>query len=263
MTPTASVQPESQAVTRLHGRVVARQTLDIGTREAMFSLLAAHFVGVDRTAFERELADKSCAILLEDDAGDLRGFSTMVVYESRAAATSVSVVYSGDTIVDRAWWGTPALARTWVRAVQQLAPDSESREVYWLLLTSGFRTYRFLPVFFREFYPRFDAVMPPRDAELRDGLARERFGRQYDAASGVVRFVQPQILAPDLVTLPRQRMTRKNTEHEPVPDPHIAFFLECNPGFVRGDELVCLTRIDEQNLTPAGRRMSRPSSQEG
>jgi hypothetical protein len=259
MTPTAFVQPKPQTAARLHGRVVARQTLDTKTREAMFSLLAAHFVGVDRTTFDRDLEDKSCAILLEDDAGDVRGFSTMVVYESYAAGTPVSVVYSGDTIVDRAWWGSPALARTWVRAVRQLAPDSEPRDVYWLLLTSGFRTYRFLPVFFREFYPRFDAATPPRDAALLEVLAGERFGQQYDAASGVVRFVHPQILAPDLVTLPRHRMTRKNTEHGPVPDPHIAFFLERNPGFVRGDELVCLTRIDEGNLTPAGRRMARPS----
>ena len=259
MTPTAFVQPESQAAARLHGRVVARQILDTRTRDAMFSLLAAHFVGVDRTTFDRDLADKSCAILLEDDSGDLRGFSTMVVYESRAGGTPVSVVYSGDTIVDRAWWGSPALARTWVRAVRQLAPDSAPRDVYWLLLTSGFRTYRFLPVFFREFYPRFDAVTPPPDAVLLDVLAGERFGQQYDAASGVVRFVHPQILAPDLVTLPRHRTTRKNTEHGRMPDPHIAYFLARNPGFVRGDELVCLTRIDEQNLTPAGRRMARPS----
>ena len=100
MTPTAFVQPESQAAARLHGRVLARQTLDTRTRNAMFSLLSAHFVGVDRTTFDRDLEDKSCAILLEDDAGDLRGFSTMVVYESRAAGTPVSVVYSGDTIVD-------------------------------------------------------------------------------------------------------------------------------------------------------------------
>ena len=252
MTPTALVQPESQAAARLHGRVVARHTLDTRTRDAMFSLLAAHFVGVDRTTFERDLEDKSCAILLEDDAGDVRGFSTMVVYESCAAGTPISVVYSGDTIVDRAWWGSPALARTWVRAVRQLAPESEPRDVYWLLLTSGFRTYRFLPVFFREFYPRFDAATPPRNAALLDVLARERFGQHYDAASGVVRFEHPQILAPDLVTLPAGRM----------PDPHIAFFLERNPGFVRGDELVCLTRIDERNLTPAGRRMARASSLE-
>ena len=87
MTPTALVQPESQAAARLHGRVVARQTLDTRIRDAMFSLLAAHFVGVDRTTFDRDLEDKSCAILLEDEAGDVRGFSTMVVYESCAAGT--------------------------------------------------------------------------------------------------------------------------------------------------------------------------------
>ena len=262
MTPTALIHSESQVAARLHGRVVARQTLDTPTRDAMFSLLTAHFVGVDRATFDRDLEAKSCAILLEDDAGNVRGFSTMVVYESCPAGMPVSVVYSGDTIVDPAWWGSPALARTWVRAVRQLAPESEARDVYWLLLTSGFRTYRFLPVFFREFYPRFDAATPAREAALLDVLAQERFGQQYDAASGVVRFEHPQILSPDLVTLPGHRMARKNTEDRPVPDRHIAFFLARNPGFVRGDELVCLTRIDDRNLTPAGRRMARTSSLE-
>ena len=261
MTPTAFVQPEPQAAARLHGRVVTRQTLDARTRDAMFALLASHFVGVDRTTFDRDLDEKSCAILLEDDAGVLRGFSTMLVYESVVGGTAVSVIYSGDTIVERFWWGSPVLARTWIATALNAAPADEAREVYWLLLTSGFRTYRFLSVFFRDFYPRFDMATPARDGELIDVLARERFGGQYDAEAGVVRFVRPQILAPDLITLPRHRITRKNTEHEPMPDPHIAFFLDRNPGFVRGDELVCLTRIDERNLTPAGRRMARPAQE--
>ena len=249
MTPTAFVQPELQAAARLQGRVVARQMLDLPTRDAMFALLAAHFAGVDRVTFDRDLDEKSCAILLEDGAGVLRGFTTMLVYESRVAGAPVSVIYSGDTIVERAWWGSPVLARTWIGAALNVRGDGRPKDVYWLLLTSGFRTYRFLPVFFRDFYPRFDAATPPRQAALLDRLADERFGRRYDAAAGVVRFVRPQVLAPDLITLPEGRM----------PDPHIAFFLERNPGFVQGDELVCLTRIDEGNLTPAGRRMVRPS----
>jgi len=247
MTPTAFVQP--QAAARLRGRVVARQMLDPRTRDAMFALLTAHFAGVDRVTFDRDLDEKSCAILLDDGAGVLRGFTTMLVYESRVAGAPVSVIYSGDTIVERAWWGSPVLARTWIGAALDLAGDDGPRDVYWLLLTSGFRTYRFLPVFFREFYPRFDAATPPRHAGLLERLAAERFGPQYDRAAGVVRFVRPQVLAPDLITLPEGRM----------PDPHVAFFLDRNPGFVRGDELVCLTRIDERNLTPAGRRMARPS----
>jgi hypothetical protein len=247
MTPTAFVQPAPPAAARLQGRVVARQMLDLRTRDAMFALLAGHFAGVDRATFDRDLDEKNYAILLEDDAGVLRGFSTMLVYESRVAGTPVSVIYSGDTIVERSWWGSPVLARTWIGAALKVAPAGELREVYWLLLTSGFRTYRFLPVFFRDFYPRFDAATPPREAVVLDGLARERFGRQYDAASGVVRFERPQVLAPDLIALPEGRL----------PDPHVAFFLERNRGFVLGDELVCLTRIDERNLTPAGRRMAR------
>ncbi|HEU4937898.1 MAG TPA: hypothetical protein VFT39_15675 [Vicinamibacterales bacterium] len=243
MTPLVCAPPAA----RLHGRVVETCTLSASLRDAMFTLLTSHFVGVDRRTFERDLDEKRCAILLEDDASRLRGFSTMVVYESHAAGRSVWVVYSGDTIVDRAWWGTPALARSWVRAVRQLAP-ANVRDVYWLLLTSGFRTYRFLPVFFRDFYPRYDSPWC-LEQELLSALARERFGPQYDDASGIVRLRKPQVLAPDLIGLPAGRLT----------DPHVAFFLTRNPGFVRGDELACLARIDDSNLTPAARRMTRAS----
>ena len=243
MTPLVS----APSAARLHGRVVDTTTLSVTLHDAMFTLLTSHFAGVVRTTFERDLRDKSCAILLEDDDGQLRGFSTMVVYESLAAGRSVWVVFSGDTIVDRAWWGTPALARSWVRAVRQLAP-AEAREVYWLLITSGFRTYRFLPVFFRDFYPRYDSETSV-DQGLLSALARERFGPRYDEALGIVRLAQPQVLAPDLIALPVGRLT----------DPHVAFFLTRNPGFVHGDELACLARIDDSNLTPAARRMTRAS----
>lgn len=235
------------ASTRLHGRIVDIATLTGAMRDDMFTLLASHFVGVDRQTFERDLDEKSTAILMVDDVGQLRGFSTMVVYESYAAGRSIWVVYSGDTIVDRASWGTPALARAWVRAVRQLAP-ADAHEVYWLLLTSGFRTYRFLPVFFRDFYPRHDRATCPEEA-LLSTLARERFGSQYDEATGIVRLVKPQVLAPDLIALPSGRLT----------DPHVAFFLARNGGFVDGDELACLARIDDSNLTPAARRMTRAS----
>jgi hypothetical protein len=40
-------------------------------------------------------------------------------------------------------------------------------------------------------------------------------------------------------------------------DPHVRFFLERNPGHVAGDELVTVTSLASDNLTPAGRRMLR------
>ena len=232
---------------RLEGRVASRSELDEPLRDAMFRLLAAHFVGADRSTFDADLAEKQCAILLEDEDGELRGFSTLLLYRTAVGAQTISVVYSGDTIVDRAWWGSPALPRTWIRAVRQLAGNVAQDDLYWLLLTSGYRTYRFLPVFFQSFHPRHDADSPPAMAALLSALAAEKFGRQYDDATGIVRFARPQMLTPELLALPDGR----------VVDPHIAYFLSRNPGHVHGDELACLTRIADDNLTAAGRRMTR------
>jgi hypothetical protein len=196
---------------------------------------------VDRSTFDADLGEKTCAILLEDPAGVLRGFSTLQVYDSRVPGPPSTIVYSGDTIVECPYWGSPALPRTWIGAVRSLTPSG--RDLYWLLLTSGFRTYRFLPVFFRRFVPRPE-TSAAGDQSLLHAIAIERFGQMYDSGAGVVRFPHPQVLAPELIDVPDGRRL----------DPHVAFFLERNPGYVRGDELVCLTRIADENLTPAGLR---------
>jgi hypothetical protein len=212
----------------------------------MFALLGAHFGGVDRGTFESDFAEKNFAILLEDDGGRLRGFSTLLVYASHARP-GVTVVYSGDTIVERGWWGSPALPLTWLRAVRNITRSFEGRDVWWLLLTSGFRTYRFLPVFFRRFTPRADDDATVDERGLLESLATERFGDRYDAATGIVRLARPQTLVPELLDIPDGR----------AGDRDVAFFLERNPGYVHGDELACLTQIADANLTAAARRIAR------
>lgn len=234
------------ATRALRGRVVDRSAVDRATVDAMFRLLTTHFVGVSRDTFEQDLAGKSTVILLEDPDGGLRGFSTLLVSTTNAPGRQLTIVYSGDTIVERGWWGNPALPRTWLRAVQELAPYDRT-EVYWLLLTSGFRTYRFLPVFYKSFYPRWDDPLPTATRPLVDAIAREQFGACYDERAGVVRFTRPQVLSSDLLDVSDGR----------VVDPHVRFFLERNPGYVAGDELVCFTRIHDENLTSAARRIAR------
>jgi hypothetical protein len=208
----------------------------------MLALLAAHFQGVTPERFVADLAEKNWALLLEDESG-LRGFSTLEIYET----AGLTVVYSGDTIVERGAWATAALPKSWIAAVRALRERHPRGPLYWLLLTSGFRTYRFLPVFWREFWPRHDTLTPPEVQTLMDLLADQRFGPLYHQGAGVVRFPEPQVLRAGLDEVPEGRLA----------DPHVAFFLERNPGWVQGDELVCLTEIAETNLTPAGRRMWR------
>ena len=233
----------------MKGRLVRRSDVTEGEREAMLRLLDAHFEGVTRAAFERDLGEKNWVLLLadDDDEGRLRGFSTLLLYETRCAGETLTVIYSGDTLVEREAWGSAALARCWIGSIRALRRLHPRGRLYWLLLTSGFRTYRFLPVFWREFHPRLDAAMPPDEAARLACLASERFGSRYRPEAGIVCLDTPQVLRGDLAQIPSARRA----------DAHVAFFLERNPGWVRGDELVCLTEIAEPNLTPAGRRMWR------
>ncbi|HXB58203.1 MAG TPA: hypothetical protein VNU95_01485 [Candidatus Acidoferrales bacterium] len=228
-----------------------RRELGIERENDMFELLSKHFDGVTRGQFQKDLSEKNWVILLKRD-GHLMGFSTLLVYETLFNQDPVSVVYSGDTIVSPEAWNSPALSRAWITCVRELRQSYPHGKYYWLLLTSGFRTYKFLPLFWREFYPRFDAPIPPEQKRLLDFLAKKHFGAQYDSQAQVVRFDQPQKLRDDMNLIPTAK----------ADDPHVNFFLKRNPGHVSGDELVCLTELADENLTPAGCRMVRTRTNE-
>src|SRR5882724_11845682 len=231
----------------IHFCLVSRAELLPAQKREMFQLLEQHFEGVTAEQFARDLAEKNLALLLKRQ-DELVGFSTLQAYTTLLEGAPVNVIYSGDTIVTPEAWGTTALPRAWVAGVEALRRTLPEGRCFWLLLTSGFRTYRFLPVFWREFFPRFDAPTRMDVQRILNQLARERFGAQYDAGRDVVCFTHPQKLRGGLNEIPS---CREN-------NPHVAFFLSRNPGCANGDELVCLTELCPRNLTAAGRRMMRP-----
>lgn len=224
--------------------LVPRAELISAQKSEMFQLLSEHFEGVTPGQFARDLAEKNLVLLLQRGE-TLVGFSTLLSYTTLFEKETINVIYSGDTIVAPDAWGTTALPRAWVAGVETLRAAFPPGRCFWLLLTSGFRTYRFLPVFWREFFPRFDASTPSEIQRLLLTLARERFGSQFDSTAGVVRFNAPQKLRGGLSEVPSSRES----------DPHVVFFLASNPGWTNGDELACLTELKPENLTPAGRRM--------
>src|SRR5262249_33985345 len=152
-------------------------------RAEAFALLDRHFQGVTRDQFERDLAQKNAILMLRDSAGgQLSGFSTMLVYETTFERSPISVVCSGDTIVDPSAWRSSALPREWIAAVNRLRAGFPDGPYYWLLITSGFRTYRLLSTFWQRFYPHHATPTPPREQRMLDALAREHFGASYDRA---------------------------------------------------------------------------------
>ncbi len=223
--------------------VTPREELSVADRDQMFALLESYFEGVDRAVFERDLAEKEWIVLLRDAIGRVDGFSTLM----RMDVDDVTVFFSGDTVVARHRWGTYDLPRFWAKHVFSVARDLAPRESYWFLISSGYRTYRYLPVFFREFYPSYARPTPDGVRSLIDRIARAKFNGSYDAATGVVRLATPAPLRAG-VSDPEERIDR---------DPHVRFFVEANPNHAAGDELACLVRVSPDNVTPAGQRMIR------
>ena len=214
----------------------------------MFEVFCENFDNATMTIFERDLSKKNWVILLRDSRTDeIQGFSTLALYEMDYQGKRISVVYSGDTIIRREYWGTPELPRSWIHTVLEKSAHMP-QPLYWLLISSGYKTYRFLTVFYKEFYPRYDKPTPPEMQARMEYLATQRFGSDYHCEEGVVRFQNG-------ATPLRKGIAEVSDER--LHDPHVAFYISKNPGHVHGDELVCITQIHPDNFTAAGRRMAR------
>jgi hypothetical protein len=247
---TWTSRPCKDASPRLTGELVPRTMLGIDDRDQMYDVFSRHFAGTDRTRFEIDLAEKETVIVLRDrDRGAIRGFSTLMRINTRIDDADVVAFFSGDTIVDPAYWGDFALSRMWASAVfgeaDRLAIESPATRVFWFLICSGYKTWRFLPVFFREFYPNADAPTPAFHRRLLDALGRHKFGDEYIPGAGIVRFANATPLRDGVAEITEGRLR----------DPRIAFFVRANPGHAAGDELACIAEVSRANLTRAGRRM--------
>ncbi len=229
----------------MKGVVVRRDEVDEKTRASMYELFCKQFENVPYTKFIEDLEQKNWVLLMHQDDNALGGFSSMHLYDVTIDGRDLTVVYSGDTIVDSDTWSDSALSYYWMGAIDYLRRIHKKKRLYWFLLVSGYRTYRFLPVYSYYYYPRYDQPTPDDVKSIMDTVARDRFGESYDADTGVVRLAVPSILKDGFRGIPDNRLS----------DPHIAFFVQQNPGHEQGDELVCFSILAEDKLTRLGRRM--------
>lgn len=236
----------------LRANVVACTTLTFDEVERMYSLYATSYLDTARARFLADLSDKTHCIVLRDGDGTIQGFSTLKLYETRWRETPIRVMFSGDTIIDPEHWGTQQLAFAWIRHAGEVRRAAPTVPLYWFLICKGHRTYRYLGAFARHYLPRAGAPADGTDSadaaaqDLLDHLATERYGRAYDRAAGILSFDVPQgRLAPELASVPDAHRRIGN----------VAYFLQRNPGYACGDELVCLCELSAVNLRPLARRL--------
>jgi hypothetical protein len=120
----------------LAAKVIPVTAASPADREAMWNLYRRFYSGTHRDLFDRDLAAKDSLLLLRDEADAIQGFSTMAVGVTEFEGRTIRYVFSGDTIIDRDYWGTQALAfllaalrgRTQARAARTTAVLVPHRE---------------------------------------------------------------------------------------------------------------------------------------
>jgi len=222
----------------LQASIVRQSRLSADDRESMFELHTRYFSNVRRERFLADLAEKDWVIRLSHD-GRIAGFSTQRILTLQHDGRDRHVLFSGDTIVDRAFWREHELAGAFGHLILRLMRDYGEDDLHWFLISKGYRTYRFLPVFFNRFWPSPASSGDAGRPDLLPVIARARFGAAYDEArSLIVAAGDSDCLRPEMCDVPPAR--RRDT--------YVEFFLERNPGFARGDELACFAELRRDNL---------------
>lgn len=221
----------------LKAQVLKIEDVSATDRETMFLLMEAHYENMKRDTFLHDFASKDFCVTLRDEAGILRGFSTQKLLTVTMEGAPVRGVFSGDTIIHRDYWGSPALFTAFARHFFRYA--EEVGGLYWFLICKGYKTYRILPTFWAEFYPRWDRETPAWERAVIDAYASRLYPQDYNPATGVVEYrAVKDRLKPGVADVRERQIKNRDT----------AWFVEANPGWRDGNDLCCLARLDRSLL---------------
>ena len=222
----------------IKGKVLPVSDLSEKQIQKMFEIMQKYYENIEWDNFYIDLKNKLDAILLCDDTGAIKGFTTLTEFKY---SENIRLLFSGDTIVEQEYWGANDLAQVWVNNAIKYA-EIFAGKTYWLLLSKGYKSYKYLHTFFNEFYPRADVETPEFARQIIDDFCKLHWGEKYQ--NGVIKMGK-DYLKGEFAVVKEIRLKDKNT----------AFFLEKNPNYAKGDELVCLTEMSAANLNDLGRKM--------
>ena len=231
-------------MSKLKGDIIDVTDLTAEQKDRIFQLMSVYYSGVNAETFSRDLLEKQWILILSDSSGKIQGFTTLMIISHMVSKVELRCVFSGDTIIDDRFRGELELMKVWLKFVINY-DESHDGGLFWFLISKGYRTYKLLPLFFREFYPRFDQVMPPDIKIVMDKFSLDKFPNEYDCQSGIITPDNGDYL----------RTGKDDISEHHLKDPHVKFFAETNPFFWKGNELVCLARLSRDNLNKFGRRL--------
>lgn len=226
----------------LKEKTVNISDLSTGDIEQMYQLMVAHYDNVQKDKFERDFFEKDGVLLVYDKLDRIVGFSTYQLIETVYKNQTVYSLFSGDTVLHREYWGKAYVYKI-AGSIFKMLLEKNMEPLYWFLISKGYKTYLYLPLLFKKFYPCHFEETPEYEKGLISHLSKLRFGNKFCDYNGVIKENADKVM-PEFNTIPDKKMQNK----------HVAHFAKLNSGFLKGEELACIAKIEDENLTDLGKR---------
>lgn len=130
-----------------YGQYFEKEQIDTERLKVMYSIYEQYYENTRFSIFVDDFKNKSGAILIFDSETDeIVGFSTVVVQHFYLNGKDYTVLFSGDTVILKKFWGTRTLQSTMLKLMIKLRIKYPFNELYWLLISKGYKTYLLLPI---------------------------------------------------------------------------------------------------------------------
>lgn len=221
---------------KLQGRIVDTTLLSVEQINSMWAIFKKYYDSVSESAFKKDLSEKNYAILLVDkDDNSIKGFSTVQVLFHTLGTKKAQIIYSGDTILEKEYWGSKVLHNTFLKLILKLKLQRPFMPLYWFLISKGYKTFLLLAKNVKDYWPNMEGETPAFEKSLLQELCQKKFGDSWKPELGVLKFENcPGKLKGEIAPI-NERDLR---------EPLIRFFVSKNPEHANGDELCCIGKID-------------------
>ncbi len=212
-----------------------------------YKLMEMHYENIKFEKFLADLNEKDEVFVIYEDSL-VRGFSTIKKIKLEIDSDVIIGIFSGDTIIEKGYSWSMEFQKEWIKYCLKEREKNKQNNIktYWFLISKGIKTYMYLPLYFNKFYPNKNENATEIEIKIIDKYATLLYEERYVKEKGIIKNNgNNDHLKEDIIVL-----SEKKKENE-----DIKYFVNKNPGYLYGDELVCLTEISEENLTKFGKRV--------
>lgn len=206
----------------------------------MYQLFSQYYDNTPLDVFVRDMSRKTGAFMVirERDQA-IVGFSTLTNFNVEVDGRTEACYFSGDTVVDRRYWGTSALRFACFRHIVYKRIRHPLTPLNWYLISMGYRTYMVMANLFPNYYPAVEGENS-RLRKIAAAASEHLFPDHFDRDRMMIHF-GPEACKLKGDVSPITDMERAH--------PKIAFFEKMNPNWMHGDEMPCVAAVDSALIT--------------